>query len=172
MSSRALCVSIPLCQVSSFLPAVAKPLCLCLELAFLFQRFLSLHNPWSIYNSLHCVRCAFLVVSRPQASIWIASCAVPQGLGLFLLPRCSCSHSPDDVIAWTALSICNICLLEVAKGSFRRIDHCSLHWLCCWARCSMLHDMDNMEASCVLYVKVGTFNHLEQSRIYLLTVNK
>jgi len=36
----------------------------------------------------------------------------------------------------------------------------------------MLHVMDNMEASCILYVKVGTFTHLEQSKISLLTVNK
>ena len=32
--------------------------------------------------------------------------------------------------------------------------------------------MDNMEASSVFYVKVGTFTHLEQSKISLLTVNK
>jgi len=36
----------------------------------------------------------------------------------------------------------------------------------------MLEVMDNMEASCVFYVKVGTFTHLEQSNISLLTVNK
>jgi len=36
----------------------------------------------------------------------------------------------------------------------------------------MLQDLDNMEASCVFYVKVGTFNHLEQSKICLWTVNK
>jgi len=36
----------------------------------------------------------------------------------------------------------------------------------------MLQLMDNMEASCVFYVKVGTFTHLEQSKISLLTVNK
>jgi len=36
----------------------------------------------------------------------------------------------------------------------------------------MLQDMDNMEASCIFYVKVGTFTHPEQSRISLLTVNK
>ena len=36
----------------------------------------------------------------------------------------------------------------------------------------MLHDMDNMEARCVFYVKVGTFTHFEQSKIYLLTFNK
>jgi len=36
----------------------------------------------------------------------------------------------------------------------------------------MLQVMDNMEASCVFYVKVGTFTHLEQSKISLLTVNE
>jgi len=36
----------------------------------------------------------------------------------------------------------------------------------------MLQDMDNMEASCVFYVNVGTFTHLEQSKISLLTDNK
>jgi len=36
----------------------------------------------------------------------------------------------------------------------------------------MLQVMDNMEASCVFYVKVGTFTHLEQSKISLLTVSK
>jgi len=36
----------------------------------------------------------------------------------------------------------------------------------------MLQDMDNMEASCVCYVKVGTFTDLEQSKIALLTVNQ
>jgi len=36
----------------------------------------------------------------------------------------------------------------------------------------MLKVRDNMEASCVFYVKVSTFTHLEQSKISLLTVNK
>jgi len=57
------------------------------------------------------------------------------------------------------------------KVLFQSIDYCSLCWLCCWARCWMLQDMDNMEASCVFYVKVGTFTHPEQSKISLLTVN-
>jgi hypothetical protein len=35
----------------------------------------------------------------------------------------------------------------------------------------MLQVMDNMEATCVFYVKVSTFTHLEQSKISLLTVN-
>jgi len=36
----------------------------------------------------------------------------------------------------------------------------------------MLQVMDNMEASCVFYVKVGTLAHLEQSEICLSTVKE
>jgi hypothetical protein len=36
----------------------------------------------------------------------------------------------------------------------------------------MLQVMDNMEASCVFYVKVGTCTHVEQSKILLPTVKK
>jgi hypothetical protein len=36
----------------------------------------------------------------------------------------------------------------------------------------MLQVMDDMEVSCVFYVKVSMFTHLEQSKIALLTVNK
>jgi len=57
------------------------------------------------------------------------------------------------------------------KVLFRSIDHCSLHWLC-WARCWMLQDMDNMQASCVFYVKVSMFTQLEQIKTSLLTVSK
>jgi len=32
--------------------------------------------------------------------------------------------------------------------------------------------MDNMEASCVFYVKVGTLTHLEQRKVCLLSVKK
>jgi len=34
----------------------------------------------------------------------------------------------------------------------------------------MLQDVDHMEASCVLYVKVGMFDQLEQGKISVLTV--
>jgi len=54
---------------------------------------------------------------------------------------------------------------------FRSMYHCSLRWLC-WARCWMLQVMDNMEGSCVFYVKVSTFTTLEQSITTLLTVNQ
>jgi len=36
----------------------------------------------------------------------------------------------------------------------------------------MLQVMDNMEACCIFYVKVGTFTHFEQSKICLLSVNE
>jgi hypothetical protein len=36
----------------------------------------------------------------------------------------------------------------------------------------MSQDKDNMEVSCVFYVKVSMFTHLEQSKTALLTVNK
>jgi len=35
----------------------------------------------------------------------------------------------------------------------------------------MMQVMDNMEASCIFYVKVGTVTHLERRKISLLTVD-
>jgi len=36
----------------------------------------------------------------------------------------------------------------------------------------MLQDMDHMEASCILYVKVGALDQLEHSKFCVLTVTK
>lgn len=36
----------------------------------------------------------------------------------------------------------------------------------------MFQDIDNMEASCVLYIKGGTFDLLEHSKICILTGNE
>jgi hypothetical protein len=36
----------------------------------------------------------------------------------------------------------------------------------------MLQDMDSMEVSCIVHVKVGTLNHLEHSQIRLWRVIK
>ena len=36
----------------------------------------------------------------------------------------------------------------------------------------MFQDMDDIEASCVFYDKVGTFDQLEQSKICVLNVTK
>jgi hypothetical protein len=67
-----------------------------------------------------------------------------------------------------AISACQKCW----KIHFRSIDHCSLCWLCCWARYWMLQDMDNMEASCICYVRISMFVHLEQRNTSLLTVTE
>ena len=104
---------IPRVQHASYRPALSEPLPLCLQLAFLPQRSLSQQNPQSISLSLHCLRSAFLVVSPPQASFWISSCAMPQGLGLSLPRSRSCLYSLDDVIGLTALSISHFCQPEV-----------------------------------------------------------
>jgi len=145
--------------------------CLCVFNLHSCTSGFSQHDPQSISPSRHCLRCAFLVVSRPEASFWNAKCAMPQGIRLCLRPSRSCLHSLVDVVGWTVLSICHICPPQVLKVLCRSFAHCSLHWLCCWVRCWMLEDMDNMEASCFFYVKVGTFTYLEQSKISLLTVN-
>jgi len=55
---------------------------------------------------------------------------------------------------------------------FQSIDHCSLQSLCCWARCWMLQDIDNMAASYVFYVKVNMCTHQVQSKTARLTFNK
>jgi len=54
---------------------------------------------------------------------------------------------------------------------FRSIHQGWLSWLHYWARYQMFQDMDTIEASCVFYVKVGIFTHLEQFKICFLTVN-
>jgi len=36
----------------------------------------------------------------------------------------------------------------------------------------MLQGMDSMDTSCIFYGKIGMFNHLEQSKFWLLTVSK
>jgi len=135
MYFRALWTSIPPVQHAWYRPALAEPLPLHLQLAFLHQRFLSQHSPQSILLSLHCLRSAFLVVSSLQATFWISSCAMPQELGLSLPPSRSCLHLLDDVIGLTALSICRICLPKVAKSSF------SKHWQLKFALTLLLGEM-------------------------------
>jgi hypothetical protein len=43
---------------------------------------------------------------------------VPQGLGLFLPPSCSCLHSIHNIMVWIALLICSIYPPEEVKSSF------------------------------------------------------
>jgi hypothetical protein len=55
---------------------------------------------------------------------------------------------------------------------FDNVDHCSFCWLCYWAKCWIMQDMETMEPSWVVYVKIGMFNHHEYSKISILTVNQ
>jgi len=56
------------------------------------------------------------------------------------------------------------------KDLSQSIHHCILCCLCCSAMCWMLQGVDYMEASSVLYVKVGMFDQLDQIQIRVLTV--
>ena len=104
---------------------------------------------------------------------------------LFGLRAAECSKGSESPCSQAAIAF--ICLMTPLGGPFRWIavfacrkwrwdlpwgtDDCSLRWVCCGVRWWMFQDMDNMEASCVFYVKVGTFTHVEQSKNSLLTVN-
>jgi len=91
--------------------------CFCiLNLQFCHRGF-SLHIIHDQYLSLRRVKCAFLLVSPPQASFWIVSCAVLPTLGPILPPKLSCLHSLDDDDEWTALSICRMCQPEEVESS-------------------------------------------------------
>jgi hypothetical protein len=102
----------------SYLPARAELLSLHLELAPLLRRSRSAHKHQFIYLSLRCWTSAFLIISPLQASFWIASCAVLQGLGPFLSPSCSGLHSIHKIMVWIALLISHIYPPEVVKSSF------------------------------------------------------
>jgi len=118
MTFWAVCLSIRHFQLLLYHPALAEPLPLLLQLAFMHQQFLSQHHPQSISLSLHFLNRVFLVIPPLQVSFWFPSCAMPQQLGPFLLPRRSSLHSLDDIIGGIALSIYNICQPEVAKSAF------------------------------------------------------
>jgi len=73
---------------------------------------------------------------------------------------------------WNALPIAIFANRVWRKVPFRSIDYCCLCWLCCWARCLILQDMDDMEASYVLCVKDTTFDQLEQNKISISAVTR
>jgi len=56
------------------------------------------------------------------------------------------------------------------KVPFQSIDCCILRWQCWLTRCGMLQDVDQLEASCVMHVEVGTLNCLELNNICVLTI--
>jgi len=82
------------------------------------QWSLSAHNDRSIALSLCCSGSLFLHGSQPEASVWIASCAMLHELKPCLLPSSSCLDLLGDIIVWSGWSIYHICRLEVAKSSF------------------------------------------------------
>ena len=95
----------------------------------------------------------------------------PQGSDSFCLQATLAFIRLMTSLSWTLSRFAVSARRKWRKVLFQSIDHCSLRWLC-WARCWMLQDMDNMEASCVFYVKVGNFTYLKQSKTSLLTVSK
>jgi len=109
-------------QHCPYLPGLTSSLSLHHELAFLPLRSLASHNPRSLSLYLPCIKSAFSVISPPQSSFWIVSCAMLPMLAPCLAPNHYCLYSPHDVRVWNASSICHIRQLEVAKGSF------SEHW--------------------------------------------
>jgi len=164
--------SIPHFQLPLYLPAPAWSLPLRLQLAFLPQRFLSQHDPQSISHSLIAQEVHFSPFLGCKLLFGSQTAQCPKGMGSFCfqatLAFIRLMTSLGGQLCWFAIfASWKWCIVL-----FWSIDHCGLCWFCCWARCWMLQVMDNMEASCVFYVTVGTFTHLEQSKISLLTVNK
>jgi len=90
------------------------------------------------FLSLHCLKSAFPSCSPPKASWYIASRAMLPTLRPFLPPSLSDLHSLDDVVMWTALSICRICPLQVKKSSF------SDHWPLCRVLTLLLAEMSDV----------------------------
>jgi len=123
----ALWLSLWYCQHFLFLPAPAELLSLRLELAFMPQLSLGHHNLWFISLSLCCMETAFFILSPLRAAFWITSCAVPKGLGPFLIRSCSSHHLLDVVVGWNALLICRLYPPEAAKRSIWSITHCRLY---------------------------------------------
>jgi len=106
----------------------------------------------------------WMVLCRSQA----AQCTKYSGP---IVPRShSCHHSLDAVVGWNVF--CGFDIFTCRDwwmDRCRRIDRCILYCLCCWVRCWTLQDMDPMEASCVGFVRVGTFDQVEERIISVLT---
>jgi len=112
----------------------------------------------------------FLAKFPLDCSFSIGKCALLFRLGPSPVPTHSYLHLLDEIIVWNILLICHICLLDVGKGSCQGIAHCNLSWICCWAKFWILQDIDHMEASRIINVKIGTFDQLKQNKICILTV--
>jgi len=148
-------------QHFSYLPAPAWLLSLHPHLVFLPQWFLSPRNPRSIPPSLCYSKSLFLVFPLLLASFCIASYAMHLGLGLIEHPNRTCLNWLAVVVMLIDWLICCIGRLKWHKVLIRSIDHCRLCWFCCWVRCWMLQGLDDLKASCVIYVQVDTCDRLE-----------
>ena len=154
-------MSIPLFPLFLYLPAPAKLLSLCPQLAVLPQQFPSSRNPRSISLSLRYSNSSLIVFTLLQASFCSEatqytkasdSCSFQAALAFICVMTSSCGS-----VGWFAILVS----WKWWKVLFWRIEHSCLCWLWCWATCWMLQDMDYMEASCIIYVKVGLFDQLE-----------
>ena len=134
------------------------------------QQSVSPYNPRSISLAVHYVQSASPGISAPKVSFQIISCTKLLTLGPIVPRSPTCLHSLDDIVMWNALSICHICPPEVEKVLLWSIDNCIVCWPCCLAICWMLQDMDHMEATCIIDVKVHMFDQLEQTKIWVWTV--
>ena len=89
----------------------------------------------SISLSPRCSYSAFLVISPPHTSFSIASCTMLLWLGPYLLPSRACLHLLDEVVMWSTMCICWICLPVVAKGSIPE------HWPFYFLLTSLMSEM-------------------------------
>jgi hypothetical protein len=69
-------------------------------------------------------------------------------------------HGRDDICA------CR----KSRRVHFRNMDQCLLCWPCCSVSCWMLQDMDHMEASCIICVKVGRYHQFPHTKICVLII--
>jgi len=74
-------------------------------------------------------------------------------------------------LGWTVCRLAVAAYRKWRQVVFWSSNHSSLCWLC-WLPCWMLQDMDNIKPTCVFYVKVSTFTHLEQCKTTIVTVNQ
>jgi hypothetical protein len=110
------------------------------------------------------------VFSQLRACFFIAICATLQTLGPFLPPSRSCLCLFDDFAVWNTWLICHTCLPVVAKGLL--LEQRPLYLVLTLVLSEML-DVERYvphRGKLCLSVKVGRFDHLEQSKISILTV--
>jgi hypothetical protein len=135
----------------------------CFSLNIIHNLFLFLFIAWEVcFSSFLCHKLLF-GLEAPQC---------PKCSEFFCVqPAIACIRLTTS-LGWTLCRFARSAYQKLRKVLFQNIGHCSIHWLCCWVGCWMSQYMENVKASCVFYVKVGTLTPLEQSTSFLLTVNK